>query len=401
MHNSICNNAVYCALALLVAVAPLALADPDSIHERAIVIDTHSDYLYRSDLTGDGLADEPENAQTTLAKLRQGGMDAQFFSVWASPAYEKYGYARKTLEYIDKFYQQVALHPDDLEVALTVDDIRRISGQGKIAALMGIEGGHMIENRLALLRNYYRLGVRYMTLTWSNGTRWADSSGDTELWGGLTDFGREVVLEMNRLGMMVDISHVSDDTFRDVMEVSKAPVIASHSSVRALRDHPRNMTDDMIRALAKNGGVIQINFYAYFIDPDFGDRADTAFAATNDELTAIASRNLDDMVAYDDAEWAYYRKVEGSVEWPPLSVLIDHIDHVVKLVGPKHVGLGSDFDGVTSLPVGLEHQGKMPNITRALVEKGYSEADIKLILGENLLRVMAAVEDTARALARK
>jgi membrane dipeptidase len=217
----------------------------------------------------------------------------------------------------------------------------------------------------------------------------------------LTDFGREVVLEMNRLGMIVDVSHVSDDTFRDVMEVSKAPVIASHSSVRALRDHPRNMTDDMIRALAKNGGVIHINFYAYFVDQGFGDRADAAFEATNDELTALASRNLDDMVAYDDAEWAHSRKIEGSIEWPPLSVLMDHIDHVVQLVGPEHVGLGSDFDGVTSLPVGLEHQGKMPNITRALVEKGYSEADIKLILGENLLRVMAAVEDTAKALAQK
>jgi len=185
------------------------------------------------------------------------------------------------------------------------------------------------------------------------------------------------------------------------MEVSKAPVIASHSSVRALRDHPRNMSDDMIRALAKNGGVIQINFYAYFIDQDFGDRVDAAFAATNDDLTAIASRNMDDLVAYDDAEWAYDRKIQGGIEWPPLSVVIDHIDHVVRLVGPEHVGLGSDFDGVNSLPVDLEHQGKMPNITRALVEKGYSEADIKLILGENLLRVMAAVEDTAQALARK
>jgi membrane dipeptidase len=235
-----------------------------------------------------------------------------------------------------------------------------------------------------------------MTLTWSNGTRWADSSDDIARWGGLTDFGREVVLEMNRLGMMVDISHVSDDTFWDVMEVSKAPVIASHSSVRALRDHPRNMTDDMIRALAKSGGVIQINFYAYFLDQGFGENVDAAFEEANAQTTANASRHMDDLVAYDDAEWALYRQVEGSVDWPPLSVLIDHIDHVVQLVGPEHVGLGSDFDGVTSLPVGLEHQGKMPNITRALVEKGYSEGDIKLILGENLLRVMAAVEETAR-----
>jgi hypothetical protein len=177
MHNSFGNNVVYCALALITAVVPPALADPDSIHERAIVIDTHSDYLYRSDLTGDGLADEPENAQTTLAKMRQGGMDAQFFSVWAAPSYEKYGYARKTLEYIDKFYQQVALHPNDLEVALTADDIRRISRQGKIAALMGIEGGHMIENRLALLRNYYRLGARYMTLR-VDGLRPRSGAGD-------------------------------------------------------------------------------------------------------------------------------------------------------------------------------------------------------------------------------
>jgi len=385
-----------CSFTLLIMIAPLAQADPDSLHREAIVVDTHSDYLYRSDLTGHGLADEVENAQTTLGKLRMGGMDAQFFSVWAAPAYEKYGFARKTLEYIDRFYEQVALHTEHLEVARTVDDIRRISREGRIAALMGIEGGHMIENRLALLRNYYRLGVRYMTLTWSNGTRWADSSGDIARWGGLTDFGREVVLEMNRLGMMVDISHVSDDTFWDVMEVSKAPVIASHSSVRALRDHPRNMTDDMIRALAKNGGVIQINFYAYFLDQDFGDKVDAALEDANAQLTAIASQYMDDLVAYDDTEWAWYRQVEGSLDWPPLSVLIDHIDHVVQLVGPEHVGLGSDFDGVTSLPVDLEHQGKMPNITRALVEKGYSEEQIKLILGENLLRVMAAVEETAR-----
>ena len=260
---------------------------------------------------------------------------------------------------------------------------------------MGIEGGHSIENRLDLLRNYYRLGARYMTLTWSMNTDWADSSGDETQWGGLTDFGIEVVEEMNRLGMMVDISHVSDQTFWDVLEVTSAPVIASHSSVRAINTAARNMSDEMIRALAKNGGVIQINFYAYFLDQAFADKIDIETENSAAEIEAIRDRYLDDPIGFEKAEWEWYREVESRVEWPPLSVLVDHIDHVVRLVGPQHVGIGSDFDGVTSLPQGMEHQGKLPDLTDALVTRGYSEQDITLILGGNLLRVMGAVEAAA------
>ncbi len=234
-----------------------------------------------------------------------------------------------------------------------------------------------------------------MTLTWSMNTDWADSSGDETQWGGLTDFGIEVVEEMNRLGMMVDISHVSDQTFWDVLEVTSAPVIASHSSVRAINTAARNMSDEMIRALAKNGGVIQINFYAYFLDQAFADKIDIETENSAAEIEAIRDRYLDDPIGFEKAEWEWYREVESRVEWPPLSVLVDHIDHVVRLVGPQHVGIGSDFDGVTSLPQGMEHQGKLPDLTDALVTRGYSEQDITLILGGNLLRVMGAVEAAA------
>jgi membrane dipeptidase len=392
MHMII-HNTIF-ILFLGVTAGP-ATAQSDDLHKRSIVIDTHSDFLYRADSEGAALEDDPETAQTSLQKLKRGGIDAQFFSVWAPPAYEEYGYARKTLELIDKLYLEVAKHPDDIVMAYSVADINRLESEGKIAALMGIEGGHSIENRLELLRNYYRLGVRYMTLTWSFSTDWADSSGDSGRWGGLTDFGADVVREMNRLGMMVDISHVSDDTFWDVMETTTAPVIASHSSVRALNDQSRNMSDDMIKAVAENGGAIQINFYAYFLDQGFADAVDAELKKSSGHLKTLGKQYLNDPIGFDLAEWEFYREIEGRVDWPALSVLVDHIDHVVQLVGPEHVGLGSDFDGVTSLPIGLEHQGKMPILTRALQDKGYSDEHITMILGGNLLRVMAEVESVA------
>jgi membrane dipeptidase len=372
-----------------------AMAQNNDLHKQSIVIDTHSDFLYRADSEDAALDDDTETAQTSLQKLKRGGIDAQFFSVWAPPAYKQYGYARKTLELIDKLYLEVAKHPDDIEMAYSVANIKRLESEGKIAALMGIEGGHSIENRLELLRNYYRLGVRYMTLTWSFTTDWADSSGDTGRWGGLTDFGADVVREMNRLGMMVDISHVSDDTFWNVMDITTAPVIASHSSVRALNDQGRNMSDDMIKAVAGNGGVIQINFYAYFLDQAFANAVDAEFEKSSDQWKTLGKQYLNNPIGFDLAEWEFYREIEDRVEWPALSVLVDHIDHVVQLVGPEHVGLGSDFDGVTSLPIGLEHQGKMPILTKALQDKGYSDKHITMILGGNLLRVMAEVEAVA------
>ncbi|TDJ12223.1 MAG: membrane dipeptidase [Gammaproteobacteria bacterium] len=378
-----------------------AAADSDAkrIHEEALVIDTHSDFLFRSDLDGSALTDDPPLAQTTLGKLEQGGVDAQFFAVWVPPEYKRYGYARKTLELIDDFYRQIDLSPERIEMARTVADIKRIAESGKVAALMGIEGGHSIENRLELLRNYYRLGVRYMTLTWSNNNDWADSSSDVVKWGGLTDFGVAVVEEMNRIGMMIDISHVADTTFRDVMKTTRAPVIASHSSVRALNTHKRNMSDEMIVALAENGGVIQINFYPMFLDQQFHDAAYQALFAAKPEYATLATEYLDDQIGLMGPQWELYRKIADTLEKPPLSVLVDHIDHVVKLVGPDHVGLGSDFDGVSSLPIGMEHAGKLPALTEALVAKGYSEEDIRKILGGNLLRVMAEVEKVAAEMA--
>ena len=396
MSKFLARKSFYSAWLLMLALNT-AVADSDAkrIHEEALVIDTHSDFLYRADLDGSALTDEPPLAQTTLGKLEQGGVDAQFFSVWVPPAYERYGYARKTLELIDDFYREIGKSPKRIEMARTVADIKRIAESGKVAALMGIEGGHSIENRLELLRNFYRLGVRYMTLTWSNNTDWADSSGDVVQWGGLTDFGVSVVEEMNRIGMMIDISHVADTTFSDVMKATRAPVIASHSSVRALNSHARNMSDEMIIALAKNGGVIQINFFPMFIDQEYHDAAYQAMFAAKPEFATLATEYLDDPVGLMGPQWEFYRKTMGPLERPPLSVLVDHIDHVVKLVGPDHVGLGSDFDGVPSLPIGMEHQGKLPALTAALVAKGYSEEDIRKILGGNLLRVMAEVERVA------
>ena len=400
MNSHVTSKNFHLAWLLMLALNTAA-ADSDAkrIHEEALVIDTHSDFLYRSDLDGSALTDEPPGAQTTLDKLEQGGVDAQFFSVWVPPAYKQYGYARKTLELIDDFYREIGKSPKRIEMARTVADIKTIAKSGKVAALMGIEGGHSIENRLELLRNFYRLGVRYMTLTWSNNTDWADSSGDVVKWGGLTDFGVSVVEEMNRIGMMIDISHVADTTFQDVMKTTRAPVIASHSSVRALNTHKRNMSDEMIVALAENGGVIQINFYPMFLDQQFHDAAYQALFAAKPEYATLATEYLDDQIGLMGPQWELYRKIAETLEKPPLSVLVDHIDHVVKLVGPDHVGLGSDFDGVSSLPIGMEHAGKLPALTEALVAKGYSEEDIRKILGGNLLRVMAEVERIAGEMA--
>jgi len=235
-----------------------------------------------------------------------------------------------------------------------------------------------------------------MTLSWSNTNDWADSSGDLPRWTGLNDFGAQVVREMNRLGMMIDISHASDETFLDVIRLTRAPVIASHSSCRALCDHARNMSDEMIRALAANGGVIQINFYSRFVDQRFKDAALVGERAAADEVAALGARFLDRPNALFDAIWDVHGRVDATVERPPLSSVIAHIDHVVKLVGPDHVGLGSDFDGVTSLPLDLDDESRMPAITEALLARGYAEADVRKILGGNLLRVMEAVERVAR-----
>jgi membrane dipeptidase len=369
------------------------------LHREAIVLDTHNDITSPiADQGFDlGARDTSGRTQTDIPRMKEGGLDAEFFAIYVSASYARNGgSARRALDMIDGVYEQVRRHPESLEMAFTADDIRRIHKTGKIAALMGIEGGHAIEDSLGALRQFYRLGVRYMTLTHSNTNNWADSSGDinnpnVKHHNGLTNFGKEVVREMNRLGMMVDISHVADKTFWDAVEVSQAPVIASHSSARALTDIPRNMTDDMLRAVAKNGGVVMVNFGRSFVN--------TKYVKPSPEVQA----KMDEIRSQYAGDFAKMREELRKLQGPPprvtLDMLIDHFTHIAKVAGIDHVGIGSDFDGVGGqLPEGMEDVSKLPAITYELLKRGYSEADVKKVLGENFLRTMAEVERVAKNL---
>jgi membrane dipeptidase len=375
------------------------------IQKSAIVVDTHADTPQRFlDENYDiGSSDPKDPGHISLDKAKAGNLGAEFFSIWVEPETNQGHFARHTLDLIDSVYEQAARHPDRMMMAFSVADIERAHREHKLAALLGIEGGHSIENDIHLLRDFYRLGVRYMTLSWSNTNEWADSSGDIndskiEHHNGLTDNGKQIVTEMNRLGMLVDISHVADKTFYDVIAVSKAPVIASHSSARALTNHPRNMTDDMLRAVAKNGGVVQVNFYNAFIDENYRKAAeaqskerDAAVKSYTEQLKASGKT-----VTYLDAD-RIEREWAAKIPRPPLSSLIDHIDHVAKVAGIDHVGLGSDFDGVSgATPQGIDSAADLPKITQALLDRGYSADDIRKILGGNLLRVFSEAERVSR-----
>ena len=377
---------------------PAATTSPLStsqIHSQALVIDSHSDFLDRSAIDGSGLADDPPGAQTTLGKLEQGGVDAQFFSIFLPPAFAEYGFARRANELIDRLEREVAASPERIAMADSTTDITQLSADGKIAALMGIEAGHVIENDLDMLEHFYNRRVRYMTLTWSNSNEWADAYGGEARHGGLTDFGAKVVQKMNQLGMMVDISHVSDETFWDVMAIVKSPVIASHSSVRALMGSKRNMSDSMIEAVAKNDGVIQINFYSRYVDAQFNDDYQAARAAANAQFKALEEKYAGNAIELDIQSWSLELALEKQLRPPPASRVVDHIEHIIKLVGVDHVGMGTDFDGMGTPPAGLEHIGKISTVTEELLQRGYSEEDITKVLGGNLLRVMAENERLA------
>ena len=376
-----------------------------AIHDSALIIDTHADTPQRFlDQGFDiGSTDPHDVGHLSLDKGRGGNLGAEFFSIWVDPETNQGHFAQHTFDLIDSVYEQAARHPDRMMMAFSVADIEHAHKEHKLAALMGIEGGHSIENDMHLLRDYYRLGVRYMTLSWSNTNEWADSSGDIndlkiQHHNGLTDFGKQVVLEMNRLGMMVDISHVADKTFWDAIAVTKAPVIASHSSARALVNAPRNMTDDMLRAVAKNGGVVQVNFYSGFVDEDFRRAME---AQARDQAAAI-QKYVDSLKAQGKpVNYIEIDRIER--EWmakiprPPFKSLIDHIDHIAKVSGVDHVGLGSDFDGVSgATPQGMDSAADLPKITQALLDRGYSGDDIRKILGGNLLRVFRQVETVSR-----
>jgi membrane dipeptidase len=372
-----------------------------ALQDSALVIDTHADTPQRFlDENFDlGSTDPNDIGHISLEKARRGNLGAEFFSIWVDPETNQGHFARHTFDLIDSVYEQAARHPDRMMMAFSPADIERAHKEHKLAALMGIEGGHSIENDMHLLRDYYRLGVRYMTLSWSNSNEWADSSGDiddskVQHHNGLTDFGRQVVLEMNRLGMMVDISHVADKTFWDAIATAKAPVIASHSSARVLTNAPRNMTDEMLQAVAKNGGVVQVNFFNGFIDQKF---LDAAKAQSDAQAAAIAAYLAQLKAEGKPVNYIGVDRIER--EWmaklprPPLKSLIDHIDHIAKVAGIDHVGLGSDFDGVSgATPQGIDSAADLPKITQALLDRGYSEGDIKKILGGNILRVFGEVE---------
>ena len=359
-----------------------------AIHRRAIVIDTHNDIT--TAMTNDDYdlgGPPPVPYRTSIARMKQGGQTAEFFSLYIKPWYVTHGgAARRTLDMIDSVYRAIERHPNDLMYASSAAGIRRAKRQGKIACLMGIEGGHAIENSLLTLRELYRLGVRYMTLTWNNTNDWADAGRGEKKHNGLTDFGKDVVREMNRLGMLVDVSHVSDKTMSDALDVSKAPIIASHSSARALSNVPRNIPDDLLLRIAKNGGVIQVNFYSLFVD--------ATTVAPQDEARSQRLKAQQDAINEkykDDPERLAEEsdKLEAANPLPPLPIskLIDHIDHIVKVAGIDHVGLGADFDGANDFPEGAGDVSMLPNITYELLKRGYGEPDIRKILGENFLRV--------------
>src|SRR5216684_877154 len=377
-----------------------AIADhAHKLHFSSIVLDTHDDTTQRFFSKGFDLGKRNPDGHIDIPRMREGGMNAIFFSIWIDGRIMGPPAVQKARDQIDAVHENVRKFSSDMVFARTAEDVRRAHAQGKIAALMGVEGGHMIGNDIRMVRIFGDLGVRYMTLSHFYNDEWADSSTDKPAHNGLTDYGKEIVREMNRQGIMVDISHVSDKTFYDALEVSRAPLIASHSSCRALCNHPRDMSDEMIKALAAKGGVIQINYERSFIDQAYKDAYDKVsggVVAAMEKVTkecagdeACVGRKIKDMETQMEASGALPR-----VSWEKI---IEHIDHVVKLAGADHVGLGSDFDGAT-MPDGMEDCSKLPKITEALVRKGYADDDIRKILGGNLLRVMEQTEKVSREL---
>jgi membrane dipeptidase len=366
------------------------------LHRSALVFDGHNDLPWQCTRQKDmrfqrlDIARPQSSLHTDIARLRKGGVGAQFWSAYVPAETAKSGTAvKETLEQIDLIHRLVKAYPDTFEMALTAADVARVHQAGKIASLIGVEGGHSIDNSLGVLRCLYALGARYMTLTHSDTLDWADSATDQPRHGGLTAFGEAVVLEMNRLGMLVDISHVSADTMRHALKVTKAPVIASHSSAYALAPHPRNVPDDVLKLVARNGGVVMVNFYPGFISAEAA-RAQKDSVQKYRELKKQYPKEAEFNAAY--AQWQKEHPI------PPVSVhdVVDHIEHVIKVAGVDHVGLGSDYDGITRVPRQLEDVSCYPYITQELLNRGHGPDAIRKVLGENTLRVLRAAEAVAK-----
>jgi len=389
------------AVAILLLIAFPALAAPRRAPKKptapaAVTVDTHADTPTEWLEHPFDLGVVNAHGHFDYPRMKAGGLDAEFFAAYVPAKYANKGAAAYCMKIMEAVHEMTDAYPAWVRFATSTADIRNAARDGRRAILIGIEGGHAIEDSLDLLRAFYRFGARYMTLTHTNTNNWADSSTDEAKHNGLTPFGKQVVLEMNRLGMLVDISHVSDKTFYDAVAVSRAPVIASHSSARALADVPRNMTDDMLRALAKNGGVAQVNFYPVFLSNEV--------AKANRERTEKLKPAVAELKAKDPSEGTVYEAgVKKLMEANPLpkvsyTAIADHIDHMVKVAGIEHVGIGSDFDGIGDTPSGMEDVSHLPAIRDELRRRGYAEADIRKIMGENFMRVFAEAEKVARTM---
>jgi len=409
-------------LALIAGLALMGAAPPAEdlaaraarVHREAIVVDTHEDVpealeeKWGAYASWHDLAEPGATKHFDVARARQGGLGAPFFAVYVPARYaENGGSARYALELVDMVDGIVAAHPADFAAAASVEEIRRAKRDGRIAILKGIEGGHAIEDSMGALRNFYRLGVRYMTLTHTNTNHWADSAGNFfapdydpaafQVHHGLNDFGRAVVREMNRLGMMVDVSHVSMETVDDVLEASRAPVFASHSSCRALSDMPRNLTDDQIKRIAAKGGVVMINVSSTFLDQANVDAVKSARDRIRPEYLRLKELYKDDPKRRQEEQDKLLKSVpeRKPTDW---TKAVDHIEHVIRIAGVDAVGLGTDFDGIPDPPAGLEDVSRLPRITEELLRRGHSEEDVKKVLGESFLRFFAKVEEVSRSL---
>jgi membrane dipeptidase len=359
----------------------------NKIHQNAIVIDTHGDILFNQIKSGIDIGKLQPKGNFDLVRARQGGLDVQFFSIWCD---ETGGYALANRE-IDSLYSLIKRYPDRIQLVNTAQDLEQAVKQQKLAAMIGVEGGHMIENRLANIDSLAKRGMAYLTLTWNNSTPWASSAAE-ETSGkvkpenaGLNDFGKQVIKRLNKLGVMLDLSHVGEKTFYDAIKVATKPVIVSHSCAYTLNPVPRNLKDDQIKAVGKNGGVICVNFYSGFVDSTFNTKQKTFFAKYDPELTTLSAKygrsNAIDTLIFN-------HQADAEATRPPVALLVKHINHIVKLIGIDHVGLGADFDGAESFPLGMNSVADYPKITHELIRNGYSESDIKKILGGNVIRLI-------------
>jgi len=382
------------SIALTVLLATKAATPPPPV-----TVDTHADTPSEYLKQPFNLGAWNSKGEVDYPRMKAGGLDAEFFAAYVPAKYANRGAAAYCLRIMETIHEMVDHYPALARFATSTSDIRAAHREGRRAILIGIEGGHAIEDSLDLLRAFYRFGARYMTLTHTNSNNWADSSGDEEKHNGLTPFGKEVVLEMNRLGMLVDISHVSDKTFYDAVATSKAPVIASHSSARAIAGAKRNMTDDMLKAVAENGGVVMVNFYTVFLD----DQARVAAAEREKKLAP----QIADLKAKDPSEGELYEQSleelykQNPLPAVPFTRIADHIEHIAKVAGVDHVGIGSDFDGISgNHPAGMEDVSKLPALRAELKKRGFSEGDVRKIMGENFMRVFAEVERISKEMSK-